>query len=85
MDKHKERITRIAIEAMNLIMAMDCYPTDVSYGYVSKTGHCEPGLVLKKVCPKITNILIAEGYSLSVHEDGVHVEHFDKYMEDGKQ
>jgi len=70
----------IAIKAMEVIYSIDrAAPTEVSYGYIDKNKQCHNGLVIKKCAPIVIKKLMEEGYSLSMEEDGLHVDNLSMY------
>ena len=48
-------------------------PVEVSFGYTSKTNQCMKGILLKKAPSSILMMLLDEGCTLHLEEDGVHV------------
>lgn len=59
-----------------LELSDDTSPVELSFGYVSESGICRKGIILKKAAPRILTELIQRGYSATVTTDGVHINDF---------
>jgi len=66
-NKEKEMVMMI------LKMSERTAPVDISFGYTSKTNQCMKGILLKKAPSAILAMLLDEGCTLHLEEDGVHV------------
>ena len=53
-----------------------CAPVRLTIGYTTKDNIVENGLVIEECPPTIVDNLIKENYTLSVHNKGLHVNHF---------
>ena len=53
-----------------------CAPVRLTIGYTTKDNIVENGLVIEECPPIIVDNLTKENYTLSVHNKGLHVNHF---------
>ena len=53
-----------------------CAPVRLTIGYTTKDNIVENGLVIEECPPIIVDKLTKENYTLSVHNKGLHVNHF---------
>lgn len=75
MMEYEARKKRVAIKALELITGMNrIAPTEFSFGYVDKDHQCREGLVIKNCCPAVIEMLVSEGYILSMTEYGLLVD-----------
>jgi hypothetical protein len=70
MSMTKERMRKV----LNLLLDLECSPTELSIGWVND-GICQhDGIMLKEAAATVMSLLHNEGYSLFVMKDGVLVD-----------
>jgi hypothetical protein len=69
-EKYSEKEKEVVL--MILEKSTESAPVEVSFGY-SKNNQCMKGILLKKAPSSILKMLLDEGCTLHLEEDGVHI------------